>query len=122
MGSPTRYIAYWIPKRVTRGRIHGPEVPTRHRHCPHMVEGEGANKNVYGHPHELASNYVRDWGKLWTQAEYATWRKLAHIFRALGWHHRDMEELTTDMIRNAIYSLKPSTAVGVDQWRPNELR
>ena len=33
-----------------------------------------------------------------------------------------MEPLTVDKVRKAIFSLKPGTAVGADQWRPDELR
>ena len=100
----------------TRGTNKAPPLPT------HLVEGEGDNQVVYGHPHEFGAKYVRYWGNLWTQQEYAPWGHVAQMIRNISWDAGSMTQLTVEDIRRAIFSLRPGTAVGADQWRPDELR
>ena len=71
----------------TRGTSKAPPLPT------HLVEGEGINRKTYGHPHELGEKYVRDWGVLWTQMEYAKWGVVARMIREIAWDEQDMSPL-----------------------------
>ena len=107
---------YTEAHKWTRGTAKAPPLPTT------LVIDDGVNKHTYGHPHELGTKYVRDWGALWTQPEYATWGEVAKMIRELSWDAEDMEPLTVRDLRRAIYSLRPGTATGLDQWRPDELR
>ena len=77
---------------------------------------------VYGHPHEVGAKYVLDWGHLWTQKEYETWGLVARMISNISWEEDRIIPLTIEDIRRAIYILRPGTAVGADQWRPDELR
>ena len=101
---------------MDEGHSEGSPLPT------HLVIGEGEQQRTYGHPHELGEKYVRDGGELWTQPTYAPWAAGAHMIRQITWEEGDMDPLTVEDIRRAIFSLRPGTAVGLDQWRPDELR
>ena len=100
----------------TMGTSKAPPLPT------HLVEEDGGLTRTYGHPHELGEKYVKDWGNLWTQPDDAPGAEVAKMVRNLTWEEGDMEPLTVDDFRRAIFSFRPGTAVGLDQWRPDELR
>ena len=92
---------YTEAHRWTRGTAKAPPLPT------HLVVGEGTDQRTYGPPHELGEKYVRDWGELWTQPPYAPWAEVASLICQITWTREDLEPLTIEDIRLAIFSLRP---------------
>ena len=68
---------------------------------------------------------LQDWNSLWTQPQHATAKQLWKVPKQHAMRSTREQELapsTIEDLERGLKMLKTSTAVGIDQWSPGQLR
>lgn len=99
----------------TRGYDRAPPLPTK------LVTQNG----TLTHPRQLGEHYMHEWNAFWnqrTQDEYLeVFNKLRRVIRVARSRER-LAFITADDIYRGIQGISIMTALGIDQWSPEELK
>ena len=80
---------------------------------------------VLCHPRELGEHFMHEWQALWNQRTHDEYllvlNKLKRVIRVARSRER-LALITADDISRGIQAISNMTALGIDQWSPEELK